>query len=382
MDFAFDDDQELLRRTTRAFLEQHQSLAGRRAVLEADELLDRGDWRRGAELGWTAMLVPPEHDGGSVTEQPVVDLAVLGEELGRVLHPGPFVPTNVVADAVARSGSNEQRAALLPGIANGSMVAAWCTTADSSADESSVDVRARPRGDGYRLDGVAGHVHGATVADILLVTARTGDQIVLALVRVPAAGIAVQRHGGLDLTRRFARVRFEDALVPGAAVLAPGRTADALERALALATVLQSAEAVGAADHIVTTTVQYAKDRFQFGRPIGSFQAVKHRLVDLLITLEGMRAAARYAALALADGFADADEAVAVAGSYVSDALVFVCGEALQLHGGIGFTWEHDVHLFVRRAIVDRALYGDPSWHRERLCRILDAATPSEPASA
>jgi len=380
VDFAFNDDQELLRSTTRAFLDEHQSLAHLRPVLEAEEPFDRDVWRRGAELGWTAMLVPPEHGGGSVTDQPLVDLAVLAEELGRVLYPGPFVPTNVVADAVARWGSDEQCAELLPGLASGELVAAWCTTADGSAEPAAIDVRAEPTGDGYRLDGVARHVHGATTADVLLVSAHAGDELVLLLVSLPADGATVRRHGGLDLTRRAGDVSFDHVTVPETALLARDeRAVDALERALALGVVLQSSEAAGAADHVVRTTIQYAKDRHQFGRPIGSFQAIKHRLADLHVTVEGMLAAARYAALAYGDGLPDADEAVAVAGSFVADAFVFVAGESVQLHGGIGFTWEHDAHLFVRRAIVDRSRYGDPAWHRERLCRILERATPAAP---
>jgi alkylation response protein AidB-like acyl-CoA dehydrogenase len=285
-----------------------------------------------------------------------------------------------VADAIARWGSDEQRTELLPSIARGTSVAAWCLTGDGSTELESVEVRARCDGDEYRLDGVAGYVHGASVADVMLVTARADDQLVHLLVRPPADGITTRTLGGLDLTRRMAKVSFDGCVVPGSAVLGSAESGvEIMERALAVAAVIQAAEAVGAADHLVASTVQYSRDRVQFGRPIGSFQAIKHRLADLVITLEGMRAAAHYAALALGDGFDDAAEAVAVAGSYVGDAYTSVCGEAVQLHGGIGFTWEHDVHLFARRATVDRVLYGDPAWHRERLCRILDDAVPEGP---
>jgi alkylation response protein AidB-like acyl-CoA dehydrogenase len=150
---------------------------------------------------------------------------------------------------------------------------------------------------------------------------------------------------------------------------------EVVERCLAVATVLQAAESVGAADVLFASTVDYAKKRVQFGRAIGSFQAIKHRLADLLIDVEGMRAAAHYAALALGDGLGDAAEAVAAAGAYVDDTFAHLCGEAVQLHGGIGFTWEHDVHLFVRRAKVNQVLYGDGAWHRERLVRLVEAAS-------
>ncbi len=159
--------------------------------------------------------------------------------------------------------------------------------------------------------------------------------------------------------------------IPGTGELAGGWAV--VDRCLSVATVLQSAESVGAADRLFASTVDYAKKRVQFGRTIGSFQAIKHRLANLLMELEGMRAAAHYAALALGDGLPDAAEAVATAGAYVDDTFAHLCGEALQLHGGIGFTWEHDVHLFVRRAKVNQVLYGDGAWHRERLVRLVEA---------
>ncbi|MCU1344794.1 MAG: hypothetical protein JWL70_1060, partial [Acidimicrobiia bacterium] len=187
-------------------------------------------------------------------------------------------------------------------------------------------------------------------------------------------GVAVRGLTGLDLTRRLGEVRFDGALVPASALVgSPGPDAErVLEAGFQLATVLQAGEAVGAAQYLLDTTVQYAKDRVQFGRPIGSFQALKHRFANLHISLEAMRAAAHYGALALGDGQPDAAEAVAVVGSYVKEAFSALCGEALQLHGGIGFTWEHDVHLFLRRAKVDQVLYGDPAWHRERLCQLVE----------
>jgi len=374
MDFGFGEDQELLRSTTRRFLTERQSLADVRRSMEEPDLFDPGVWRQGAELGWTAMLVPAEHEGGSVTGQPLVDLVVLAEELGRELNPGPFVPCNVVADAIARFGTEVQAKEHLPRIARGGVACAWCLSGDGSPEQSAVEVRATRTGDGWRLDGVARYVHGAGDAALLLVTAKEpdGDGVVNLLVPRPSTGLTERVLTGLDLTRRFAEVRFDCVSVAGAAELAGGWSV--VERCLSVATVLQAAESVGAADLLFDSTVDYAKKRVQFGRTIGSFQAIKHRLADLLIELEGMRAAAHYAALALGDGLPDADEAVATAGAYVDDALAHLSGEALQLHGGIGFTWEHDVHLFVRRAKVNQVLYGDGAWHRERLTRLVEAA--------
>ena len=374
MDFGFGEDQELLRSTTRRFLTEHQSLADVRRSMEEPDLFDPVVWRQGADLGWTAMLVPAEHEGGSVTGQPLVDLVVLAEELGRELNPGPFVPCNVSADAIARFGTEVQAKEHLPRLARGETTSAWCLSGDGSPEPSAVEVRASRSGDGWRLEGVARYVHAAADATLLLVTA-TGPEsgVVNLLVPRPSAGLTDRVLTGLDLTRRFAEVHFDGVTVPGAAELAGGWAV--VERCLSVATVLQAAESVGAADHLFTATVEYAKKRVQFGRTIGSFQAIKHRLANLLIELEGMRAAAHYAALALGDGLPDADEAVATAGAYVDDAFAHLSGEALQLHGGIGFTWEHDVHLFVRRAKVNQVLYGDGAWHRERLIRLVEAAT-------
>ena len=370
MDFGFGEDQELLRSTTRRFLTEHQPLADVRRSLEEPDLFDPAIWRQGAELGWTAMLVPAEHEGGSVTAQPLVDLVALAEELGRELNPGPLVPCNVVADAIVRFGTGLQGKEHLPRIARGEATCAWCLSGDGSPERSAVEVRATRAGDGWRLDGTARYVHAAGDAAVLLVAAETAQGgIVNLLVPRPAVGLSDRVLVGLDLTRRFGEVRFDGVSVPGGAELAGGW--DVVERSLALATVLQSADSVGAADTLFAATVDYAKKRVQFGRTIGSFQALKHRLADLSMELEGMRAAAHYAALALGDGLPDAAEAVATAGAYVDDAFAHLSGEALQLHGGIGFTWEHDVHLFVRRAKVNQVLYGDGAWHRERLTRLL-----------
>jgi alkylation response protein AidB-like acyl-CoA dehydrogenase len=234
------------------------------------------------------------------------------------------------------------------------------------------EVQASPRGDAYVLSGSARYVHGATVAALFLVLARTPQGLVHLLVPSDVNGVAVRTQQCLDLTRRFGEVTFEGVEVDGAQIV-DHDPADVLERAIDVATVLQAAEAVGAAEHLFHETVTYLKDRVQFGRTIASFQAIKHRVADLLVLLEGMRAATHFAALALNDDFDDRAAAVSTAGSYVGDGFAHLCGESLQLHGGIGFTWEHDVHLFVRRAKTSQALYGDSSWHRERLCSLAEA---------
>jgi alkylation response protein AidB-like acyl-CoA dehydrogenase len=374
VDFGFSEDQELLRATTRRFLAEHQSLAQVRRSIEEPDVFDGDLWRQGATLGWTSMLIPAEFEGGSVTEQPLVDLVVLGEELGRTLNPGPFVPCNVVAGAVARFGTEIQAKEHLPRVAGGEATAAWCLSGDGSPEPSAMEVRAEQDGDRWRLEGVARYVQAAENAPLLLVVGKDPEgQLRNLLVPRLTAGLSERALSGLDVTRRFAEVRFEGVTVPAANLLPGGH--DAVDYCVSLATVLQSAESVGAAELLFEETVDYAKQRVQFGRTIGSFQAIKHRFADLLMELEAMRAAAHYAALALGDGLDDAAAAVATAGAYVDDTFAHICGEALQLHGGIGFTWEHDVHLFTRRAKVNQVLYGDGAWHRERLVRLTEMAT-------
>ena len=369
MDFALDEAQQLLANTTRRFLEADNALGAVRSRLETESLVDRAQWKAGSELGWASMMVPESAGGGSVTGQPLVDLAVLAGELGRVLHPAPFLPTNVVADAMVQAGA-DRFGSQLSSIVGGGSLAAWCLSADGNVNGERIT--ARSEGDRFRLSGTARFVHGAEVADILLVEAAGADGALRVLVEASAPGVTVRVMCGLDLTRRVCEVSFDEVDVGADAVVATGPGADfGRQRSLAVAAVVQAAEGAGAAERLLSETVRYAKDRVQFGRPIGSFQAIKHRLADLHITVEGMRAAAFYAALAFGDGFDDADEAVAVAGSWVPDAYAGVCGEALQLHGGIAFTWEHDVHLYVRRAKLDQVMYGQSWEHREVLCRLV-----------
>ena len=328
--------------------------------------------------GWTALLVPERYDGGSVTSQPIVDLTAVVEELGRELYPGPVLATNVVADLLTRDGSAAQREQQLGAIARGEVTAAWCVSGDGSIEPDSVAVTmSEDDANGARLDGIARFVPGAHSSDLLLVTCNGEAGPSLALVPVRADGVSVRIMQGLDLTRRLCEVRFDGVVVPASGIVGRvGGAGEAMHRARQLATVVQAAEIVGVGEALFERTVQYAKDRVQFGRPIGSFQALKHRLADMLIELEGARSAARYAALAMADDREDRDEAVAVAGAYVRDAIAHLCGESLQLHGGIGFTWEHDVHLYLRRVKSEQVLYGESWRYREELCALAEAGVP------
>ena len=219
MDFTFNEDQQLLRDSTRRFLEKQHPLDALRPLLEAPEVVDRAVWQHGAELGWTSMMVPEANGGGSVTDQPLVDLMVIGEELGRVLYPGPFVPTNVVADAIARNGSPEQRVDVLPGIITGEIIAAWCSPSVGTTESASVGVDVTQVADGVRLDGVARYVHGGSVADIFLVAARTESGVCHVLVSASNVGVSIRCLEGLDLTRRLAEITFAGVLLPNSAIV-------------------------------------------------------------------------------------------------------------------------------------------------------------------
>ncbi len=388
MFFAFTEDQELLRSTTQRFLEQRSSLATLRKHIETPATVERAVWAEGAALGWTAMLIPEAHDGGCVTPQPIVDLAGLAEELGRCLYPGPVLETNVVASVLVSAGTPEQQARFLPGIARGETMATWCLSGNGSTEPGAVEVTATPAEGSITLTGRACFVREAQLCDVALVHAHGPAGPVLALLTLPSDGVSIRVLHSLDVTRRMHEVTFENVLIDAKDLLAADdvQAINAVtKRALQLATVIQAAECVGAAEHLMEVTVAYLKDRVQFGRTIGSFQAIKHRLADLTVTLESIRAAARYAAMTLADSQVDCDRAVAAAGSYVREAFAHLCGESLQLHGGIGFTWEHDVHLFLRRSKTDIGLYGEPYVHREYLATLLESAidrasTPSSDA--
>jgi alkylation response protein AidB-like acyl-CoA dehydrogenase len=325
------------------------------------------------ELGWFALFVPEEHGGGTVSGSPVRDAVIVAEERGRFVQPGPFVATNVVAFALAREGSADEQASRLPDLASGARTASWAFTARNGVPEVGA-VRATRSGDGYTLDGVAGLVPEGPSADFFLVSAAdAGGEggVTQFVVDADAPGVTVTGLEGLDLTRRFADVRFDSVSVPATAVLGtPGAAQGSVDAQLDVAVALTLAESIGAMRQLAEITVDYAKARIAFGRPIGSFQALKHILADISLWAEVSAAGATAAADAVADARPTASEIASIAKAYTGDAGAQLAQQCLQVHGGIGFTWEHDLHFYLRRLAADRVLYGDPDWHRERICRI------------
>ena len=373
MDLALGDDQQFFQETTRKFLEQEMPLAAVRALADDPAGFDRAWWARGCELGWTSLLVDETHGGGSLGGEGVLDLVIVAEEMGRLVSPGPLAPTNVVAEAVSRGGAPELRAEVLSGIIAGGIVAAWCFAGPGRGwDGDGVAVPAARDGDHFVLEGVATPVEAAGQADELLVTARTDAGLIQFLVPRGAAGVVVEPLGSVDLVRRFATVRFDGVRVPQTRVIGDVDGADAaVERQLQLAIVLQCAETVGALDRVVEFTLEYLADRSSFGRPLASYQAIKHRFADMKMWLEACHGVTELAARAVQDDDPDAPEIVSAAASYLGDHATEIMQECTQLHGGIGVTWEHDLHLYLRRVTLDRNLYGTPAQHRERIATML-----------
>jgi alkylation response protein AidB-like acyl-CoA dehydrogenase len=369
MDLGFSEDQDELRQSVRRFIDQQFPRASVRTRLEAPESFDAATWQRAAQLGWSGLLVAEEHGGGSVTSQPLIDLYVLVEELGRSLQPWPVVSTNIIAAALADAGSDEQRKTFLAPLLAGEVTAAWCVanTPLSGADDRDTFDAAR-NGDGYRLTGIKPYVLDGQGSEFLLVDAVVAGSATRFIVPTATSGVTVVRRQAFDLTRRIDEVHFADVVLSADAVLDEGpEVAAKLEQDLRIATAMVVADSVGGQEAITEMAIEYAKIRVAFGRLIGSFQSMKHKLANMHSQLEASRATAYYAALAVNDRSDDADYAVSAAKSYVNDAYVAMANDNVQAHGGTGFTWEHDAHLYLRRAMTNQLLFGDSRDHRERV---------------
>ena len=374
MDLDLTPDQELLRDTTRKFLQTTVPLTAVRALAENPDGFERGWWQRGAELGWTSLLVDERRGGGSVSEAGLRDLALVAEEMGAMVSPGPLLATNVVAQTLSREASEELASRVLPGLLSGQSVAAWCVAEpgrDITAD--GMTMRARRDGADFILDGVKGPVEAGGQADWFLVTATGPEGLSQFLVPSSAPGLRITPLNGLDLVRRHAEIGFDGVRVPSSAVVGVlGGAAQSLEAQLQTALVLQCAEMVGATDRVFDFTVQYAFDRSSFGRALASYQALKHRFADMKLWLESAHAITVDATRAVQSGAPDAGEVARIAKAYVGERCPELIQDCIQMHGGIGVTWEHDLHLYLRRVVVDRQTYGDPMQHRDHLAILAD----------
>jgi alkylation response protein AidB-like acyl-CoA dehydrogenase len=368
--FDLTPDQELFRETTAKFLSVHVPPDELRRLRDDPSGFGRDYWRRGAELGWMAPLVSEANGGGSISGNGVLDLSLIAYEFGHGAAPGPLVASNVVAAALDEHGAHLD---VLAGIVSGETIATWCYGEAPPADGLGV-LAATVRADGESLvvDGVKQPVESGSDADHFLVTGRTGDGLTQVLVARDTPGVTVEPLGTVDLTRRFARVRFDGVRVPASALVGElGGAAEAVDRQLLLALVLVNAESVGAMQHAFDMTVEWAFDRYTFGRPLASYQALKHRFADMKAWLEAGHAISDAGTAAYAAGTDDAAHLVSAGKAYIGHFGGELAHECVQLHGGIGVTYEHDLHLYVRRITVDRATYGTPADHRRRLVDLM-----------
>jgi alkylation response protein AidB-like acyl-CoA dehydrogenase len=370
MELGLSSDQKLFQSSARGFLVKEYPLQRIRDLGETEPRWTRDWWRNAAELGWAAPLVPGGLGGGSVSGAGIRDLALLAEELGAGVAPGPLLPVNVVlAGLVEAHGTGPDHSAEIEALAAGEAVATWAVY-EPGQEWSPRQPRlvAEPTPGGLRLDGQKDRVEAADQADLLLVTAMTADGVAQVLVPTTADGVSIRPQWALDLSRSFGEVRFDGVAVPAGALVGTPAVADAvLERQLQVAAVIQCAEVCGALDRAFAMTMRWATDRYSFGRPLASYQVLKHRFADMRTWLEGCHATTQAAAAAVQDRSPDAASLVSVAKSFVGDRSLAILQDCVQMHGGIGVTWEHDLHLFLRRAVADRALYGTPEDHRRRL---------------
>jgi alkylation response protein AidB-like acyl-CoA dehydrogenase len=359
-----------LKESARALLARECGPGRVRELMETGTAHDEGLWQSLADQGWTGLAVPEEHGGLGLG---LVEMAAVAEEMGRACLPGAFLSTLFAAALVERAGSAEQRARYLEPIAAGELKATVALLEESASwDADAVKLEASRDGGDFTLKGRKLFVPDAGVADLLVCVARDGDSLSLLPVERGAVGLSIQPMPSMDATRKLYEVAFEGLKVAESEAFgADGDARGALRGASEVATALLCAEMVGGMQWVLDTTVEYAKTRQQFGRPIGSFQAVQHMCADMLLLTESARSAAYYAAWALTEDDPAARTAVSVAKAYCSDAYREVANRGVQVHGGIGFTWEHDLQLYYKRSKSSETLFGDATFHRERLARLV-----------
>lgn len=371
MQFGLTETQQVLKNSAREFFSAECPMAEVRRLMQTDTAHDAALWQKMAHQGWTGIIFDEDYGGLGLG---LVEMAVALEEMGRALLPGPYFSTVLLAGvAIDAAGNPAQRRKYLPRLSMGEARATMALLeAEGCWEPEAVKLEARPTAAGFALNGRKMFVPDADAADYLVCAARRGADLGLFLVPRGAAGLTICRLPAIDETRRLYRVAFDDVPVAEEDFLAIGDSARAaLDRALAVATVALAAEMVGGMQRAMEIAVEYAKTRKQFGKPIGQFQAVQHLCADMLLLTESSRSAAYYAAWALQERAPDAGLAVSIAKAYASDAYREVGNRAIQVHGGMGFTWENDVHLYYKRAKASELMFGDATYHRERIARLV-----------
>ena len=375
------EDQEFFRETTDRFLAELVPPDAVRALRHDEAGFDPTYWRRGAELGWTSLLVSEEHGGGTISGGGLVDLSLVAYAFGRHAAPGPLAATNVVAATLSAHGAAPD---VLGSLLSGEGIATWCAPV-AGPDGWRATVEATHDGNDLVLSGEARPVESAATADHFLVTCRddgagtgagngagSAGRHTQVLVPASATGLTVSPMQTIDLSRRFSVVTFDDVRVPADAVVGTiGEASRDVDRQFEVLLVILNAESVGAMQTGFDMTVEWAFDRYSFGRPLASYQALKHRFADMMSWLEASHAISARACAAAQEGSDDAAELISAAKAYIGQYGAELLQDCVQMHGGIGVTFEHDLHLYLRRLIVDRALAGTPAVHRQRIAALV-----------
>lgn len=367
MNFAFTEEQDELRKTVRSFLESKSPETAVREQMETEAGYDAAVWNQmGEQMGLQGLHIPEEYGGSGFS---YVELGIVLEEMGRALLCAPYFSTVVLAaNTLIHSGDDAAKAEYLPGIAAGETIATVAFTEPNGKwDESGIELTATPAGDGWTLDGTKSFVLDGHTASLLIVAGRTAAGVSLFAVDGDAAGITKTPLATMDQTRKQAKLEF--AGTPAKLIGTDGGGWDVLAQVLDLAAVGLAAEQVGGAQKVLEQAVEYAKERVQFGRPIGSFQAIKHKCADMLLEVESAKSAAYYGMWCASELNDELPSVASLAKAYCSEAYFHSAAENIQIHGGIGFTWEHPAHLYFKRAKSSELLFGDPTYHRELLAQ-------------
>jgi alkylation response protein AidB-like acyl-CoA dehydrogenase len=372
MNFGFTDEQELLRAEVRKFLDQNAPLEQVRKIVQLPEGFDRSLWNRMGELGWIGLTLPEAHGGVGLD---FVTLVVLLEETGRSLYPSPLLSTVLAAQAIERFGDDAQRSRWLPVLADGRTIGTVALLEDKdSLEPADLGLAGTPDGRDLVLSGTKRIVPDAGAADLFVVAFRTGEEpeaVSLAVVEKDAAGVSVSEYPGMDLTKRSGGLSFDGARLAREALLgAPGRAAPAIRWLVDAGALLVAAEAVGAAEAAVHLTAEFAKGREQFDSKIGRFQGVKHPLAEMHVDVESVKSLVYYAAWCLDEGDEHTSLSVSRAKAYAAEAFARIGIDGVQLHGGVGYTAEYDIQLYLKRSKWVRPAFGDSDYHYDRIASL------------
>jgi alkylation response protein AidB-like acyl-CoA dehydrogenase len=358
--------------TTQAFLQKEVPLSRVRELHAQGVSFEPAWWRRAAELGWTALLVPEELGGGSVSGDGVDDLAMVAEQLGKTVAPGPLYPVSAVLAGLVDSADPQSHEKAIESLIAGETVASWAVYEPGQGwAPHQPSVTATATDSGYRIDGVKDRVEAGAHCNLLLVVARTDNGVGQFLVPTDAPGVRIEPQQSIDLVKQYARVHFDGVDVDGGAAI--GGAAGLIDRQSQIAQVLQCAEVVGILQTVFDFTVAWALDRHTFGRPLASYQALKHRFADMKMWLEACRATTAAAVAAISARSSDAALSASIAKSYVGEMATDIIQGCVQMHGGIGVTWEHDLHVYLRRAALYRSMFGTPEEHNLRVYQLQEA---------